>query len=174
MAKSYARKKKDKDNLIASLKDQIQKNKDTYELNNELMKRRDELLKANIEDYEMSKEKLDIERALLEIELKNIDVVNPINKFHTMKEWAELFKKSKEHDLKETEKMMQTMKLNFDNNVERIESFRFSGINRKFTLADLQEQQRRIEELNPQLEEQLRKLGENIPKAPSEKQDYIG
>ena len=177
MARSYASKKKDEIKAkerkqIESVTNLLARNNQTYEYNKKALEAQPKLIKANEEILAAETEKFQINSKMLEIELENMDFVNPIQKFHTLPDWKELFKKSKEFDKNQANKGFESAKLEFENKKKFVENFLFA-FDKAVKIEDLTAQQARIEEQKPTLEAQLKELGAEIPgkeKAP----DYIG
>lgn len=169
---SYKQSKKKKE-LIKTLQDQIEKNKKQYEINNAALEMQIELAMANHESYELEKKRCDLQLAMLKIELENMDFLTAIQKFHTMKEWKELFRQLKEYDIEKINKDLKTAKINFDNQQYRIENFLFVFQN-PTTAEKIFEQQKQIKIDNSQMEENLVKLGVDVKSEKQPSQEYIG
>lgn len=169
MAKSRAKKQKE---LIENLKKEHENHKRIFEFNKELLIQKVKLEEANLKNLQTEEKRFNLNKASLEIEIRLCNPVNPIFEFHKDPEWIKKFKEGKEFELGVTLQNWETAQTNFKNNGERIARFQFAGLNTNE--GKIIEQQRRIEERLPQIEEQLRKAGVEIPQEESAKQDYIG
>lgn len=159
---------------INKLKAELEQNHKIYDFNIEILSRREELHKANLESLNLNEQKYNINKKMLEIEIRKNDTISAIFQFHNDLEWINLSKEAKEFNLKETEREWEARQREFNTQTERINAFRFAGINT--TEEKIYEQQKRIEERNPQIAEELKKLGAdfNAVLAKEIKQDYIG
>jgi hypothetical protein len=153
---------------IKYLKEELEHNKKVYEKNIELLKHKVDLQQANINDYEYEKKKYKLTKALIETELKHHGVVNPIMEFHKDPKWIEQWKALKEFELETINRQWDIAQKNLNNRKKQMDMM----INEE----KIKEQQKRIEQRNPEIEKELKKLGVN-PKEEKEnpkKQDYIG
>src|SRR3990167_3119440 len=145
---------------INKLKAELEQNQKVYDFNLEILSRREELHKANLESLNLNQKKYEINKKMIEIEIKHNDTITPIFEFHREPEWVKLSKEAKEFNLKGTEREWEMHQREFNTQTERINAFRFAGIST--TEEKINEQQRRIEERNPQIIEELKKLGADL------------
>src|SRR3990167_7036275 len=165
MAKSRAFKVKqekeaeEKKNLtIKSITELIENNKRVFEKNTKALEALPILLKANEDVLAAEKEKFEIQTKMIEIEIDNMQMMNPIQVYHTLPEWQTLFKRSKEFDKKEAAKSFEAAEMEFKHRKDSIEHFEFAFEGRRTTKEKIEAQQTKITEELPQYENQLKEL----------------
>ena len=154
-----------KNKTIKALKEELEQNKKAYDKNIELLNMRLELEKANLDDFNFEQKKYNLSKDILEIELKNYRVLNPLMEFHKTREWQEKWKELKEFELENNERSFKTSQKNFENHKNRIEQ--------NIPSDKIKEQQKKIDERNPIILEQLKELGVSLGEV-KEKIEYTG
>ena len=121
--------------------------------------------KNNLEELEIAKKSYNIHKGILEIELNNLGISTPLMEFHKNPDWLAKWKELKEFELDTVIRNWEISQNNYSDKDKFIEGKVFE--------EKIMEQQKGIEKRNPEIIEDLRKLGAPIQEKQPEKQDYI-
>ncbi len=152
-----------KQKAITALKEELEQNNQTYKANIDLLKKKAELLEACKKDLDYEEKRYKVYSLLIDIELKHPKVINPLMEFHNQLEWQNAFLKMKEFEKFDTEKTWEL--------AQKQCVMQINKVNQMIDEKKIEEQQKRIQERNPEIITSLKNHGIKIEE---QKLDYIG